>query len=104
MTGDSTDIFPFGSRVRTQGHWEWPDGTEGVVVPWPHAVQELVGSSADPSIPSDLARATRTQDGELNYTQWVAFDEPTDDGSGDGPYVGGEVEVACLVAVDDADQ
>jgi hypothetical protein len=31
------------------------------------------------------------------YFHFVRFDSPTDDGSGDGPYWSGEVEVGCLV-------
>jgi hypothetical protein len=96
-------FFLPGVRVRIDGHWEWPDGTTGIIRPSPGVVRELCeetpNSDAD-FIAAGLVRKVKARHGHI-YCQWVQFDVPTDDGSGDGPYTGGEVDNGCLTALAD---
>jgi len=74
--------FFIGQRVRIkEGAWEFA-GVTGTIEPPPSGVLGLdrgrwIG-------PHKLEK--RRQGAVLLY--WVTFDEPTDDGSGDGPYLG----------------
>jgi hypothetical protein len=83
--------FEVGDRVVLRGHWEFPDGTKGTVsAPDPFMV-ELSG-------PGEWVGHLRTFPGARGpiTTYFVRFDRPADDGSGDGPYGGGEIEAECL--------
>jgi hypothetical protein len=93
-------FFLPGVRVRIEGHWEWPDGTTGVIEPFPGFIRDLSAEAPDSEadfIAAGLVRKVKARHGHI-YCQWVQFDEPTDDGSGDGPYRGGEVDNTCLRA------
>jgi hypothetical protein len=86
--------FQVGDRVCIRGHWEFPDGTTGVIAePEPFQV-----GLAEPGEWQAHRRTTPGRSGPLVY-YFVCFDEPTDDGSGDGPYLGGEIEAECLEIV-----
>ena len=67
--------FREGDRVELKGHWEFEDGICGTVWGKPSTQQSLQG----PQI-----------------IHFVEFDEPHDDGSGDGPYSGAYIEADCL--------
>jgi hypothetical protein len=84
--------FDVGDRVLIRGHWEFPDGTTGTVSAPEPFLLELSG-------PGEWVGHVRTFRGAKGpvTTYYVRFDHPTDDGSGDGPYSGGEIEAECLV-------
>ena len=84
--------FPVGARVTIHGHSEWPDGTAGTIAGWPGAIREIIEEPRDGVFDDD--RATLERRGQTNY--WVWFDTPTDDGSGDGPYCGAELDARYL--------
>jgi hypothetical protein len=83
--------FKVGDRVRIIGHWEFPDGVVGTISPPEPAQQEL----ATPGEWQGHRRTTPGRKGPIEF-YFVRFDRPTDDGSGDGPYVAGEIESECL--------
>ena len=92
-------VYPIGSRIVINGHWEWPDGTTGRVAEFPGFVRSLRGDEADQPDHAWLYHTYETLKGPL-HVQWVEFDRATDDGSGDGPYLAGEVDVECLRLLD----
>lgn len=94
MIPDPCTILPHGTRATVIDHWEWPHGTTGVITRLPKAVLELLAAD---TIHSDLAILVHHLDGP-HWHQYVQFDTLTDDGSGDGPYSGGVVELDCLKA------
>lgn len=96
---DVPEVYPIGSRVVINGHFEWPDGTQGTIASFPTAVRSLRSDGGDEAGTDWLYHTFNTTKGPLN-AQWVEFDEPTDDGSGDGPYRAGEVDVGCLRRLD----
>jgi hypothetical protein len=86
--------FEIGDRVRITGHYEWPEGTTGTVsLPEP-AVLQLTPAG-------EWNGPVRTMCGPSGpiVTCWVKFDHPTDDGSGDGPYGGAEVQLPYIEPV-----
>ncbi len=91
----SNHVHPPGTKVSIHGHAEWPDGTTGTVANWPKEVRNLTGEQWEEGQPRTLV----TPKG-VSLTYWVWFDEPTDDGSGDGPYKGGEVDGKYLHATE----
>jgi len=93
-------LFPEGTRVSIVGHGGWPDGSTGTIRPFPGFVREhLIGHGGvrRDFLEAGLVRITRGRRGKI-YSQWVAFDSPLDDGSGDGPYEMAEIDVTCLSA------
>jgi hypothetical protein len=94
------EVFAIGTRVIVNGD-SWPDGTRGVVACFPTFVVNLCSEppgSSDDFLAGGLARRVRTPRG-IVYSQYVEFDSPTDDGSGDGPYGGSEIQVTYLEAL-----
>lgn len=86
------ETFDIGDRVVIQGNWEFPDGTTGVIAePEPFMVR-LVADS-EPWI--GHRRIVQSRKGPIVF-YYVEFDKPTDDGSGDGPYRGGEIDAPSL--------
>lgn len=86
--------FAIGDRVRTVGHYEWPDGTAGTIAP----PQEVNLGLAKPG---EWQGHRRTVQGRVRpilfyFVVFVVFDQPTDDGSGDGPYYAAEVDADYL--------
>ncbi len=83
--------FEVGDRVRIVGHHEWPDGTTGTI-----ALPEEF--SLELAKPGEWLGHRRTVMGrrKLIVSFYLEFDRPTDDGSGDGPYPGAEVESQYL--------
>jgi len=57
------------------GHFEFADGVQGTVWGQPGKQRTLKG---------------------LETTYYVEFDEPQDDGSGDGPYLGAVIDMGSL--------
>jgi hypothetical protein len=96
---EAPDLYPAGSRVQIVGNWEWPDGTTGTITLFPGVARAIASDppgSPDEFFAAGLARRNKVRKRDI-ITQWVQFDEPTDDGSGHGPYYGGEVDVQNLV-------
>lgn len=83
--------FAPGDRVVVTGHWEFPDGTLGVIVEPPPYLTSLAG----PGEWSGHQRKHAARKGTI-VSYFVRFDTATDDGSGDGPYGGGEIEADAL--------
>jgi hypothetical protein len=84
-------IFDVGTRVIVHGHWEFPDGTVGQIA-WP---PEYMIALCEPGEWKDHRRIHPSRKG-LMTSYYVTFDTPTDDGSGDGPYVGGEIDESAI--------
>ena len=82
----SGTVLSPGTRVLIHGEVEWPDGTTGTVAEWPKGIRDLIGENFGSDEPRTLVSPKGVM---LSY--WIRFDEPTDDGSGDGPYRGAEV-------------
>lgn len=92
--------MPAGTHVRIVGHSEWPDGTPGVIRIFPGFISTHLGARTTGTrqwLHDGLVRVTKGRRGRIS-SQWVEFDLPTDDGSGDGPYQHAEVDVAYLRA------
>jgi hypothetical protein len=85
------DDLRLGDRVVLSGHWEFPDGTTGVVAE-PTAFQVQLAKSGEWV---GHRRTTSGRNGPVTF-YYVVFDQPTDDGSGDGPYGGAEIDAASL--------
>lgn len=88
----SVELFPIGARVVVHGHWEFPDGTTGTIAEVPEGVHDVRNSTER----NFLFYEERTRHG-VDVVQWVVFDEPTDDGTGDGPYRAGGIATANLL-------
>jgi hypothetical protein len=86
--------FEVGDRVLIRGHWEFPDGTTGTVAAPEPFLRELAG----PGEWEGHVRTSRGAKGPVT-TYFVRFDRAMDDGSGNGPYAGGEIEAECLVSL-----
>ena len=80
-----------GDRVVISGHPDFEDGITGTVELPPSVIVEL----CPPGEWSGCRRAAPASDGPL-ISYYVRFDEPHDDGSGDGPYRGAEIVAGCL--------
>jgi hypothetical protein len=84
-------MFQPGARVVLVGHWEFEDGIVGTVANPPDMMVELAGKGEW----SGCRRVfTSTKGSVVSY--YVVFDEPHDDGSGDGPYSGAEIDEGSL--------
>ena len=83
--------FQIGDRVELHGHWEFPDGATGVVAE-PHP--EIV-ALCEPGEWQGPRRVSPGRAGPI-ITYYVSFDVPQDDGSGDGPYRGAEIDASSL--------
>jgi len=83
--------FETGDRVELAGHWEFEDGIIGTLTPPPNAIIEL----CPPDEWEGCRRTFHSQKGR-KVSYYVQFDEPHDDGSGDGPYQGAEIDADCL--------
>ena len=82
--------FQIGDRVVIRGHWEFPDGTTGVVGEPLAAIRGLAtGKWEEHCLIGLTPRGPQAQ-----YS--ITFDIPTDDGSGDGPYAGAMIDAASL--------
>lgn len=90
----SEDIMKFrdGDRVKVEPHFSWPEGATGTVSMQPKFVRKTIGSEA--SIES-TQRTIKGKD-RIITSVWVNFDEPANDCSDDGPYIGGEVQIEHL--------
>ncbi|MBX3375937.1 MAG: hypothetical protein KF678_02905 [Phycisphaeraceae bacterium] len=92
--------LPAGTHVRIVGHSEWPDGTPAVIRIFPGFISAHRAARATGTrewLHNGLVRVTKGRRGRI-YSQWVEFDRPTDDGSGDGPYRQAEVDITYLRA------
>ena len=83
-----------GQRVRLNGHWEFPDGTTGVVAEPMASIVALQPTRWSGHILTERRR------NRLVTCYWIVFDQPADDGSGDGPYGGATVDEGSLVRID----
>jgi hypothetical protein len=86
-----SDQFEVGQRVRVFRHWEFADGISGTISQPIPSIVEL----AEPGQWLGHVGTTKTIKGAI-VVYYVAFDEPADDGSGDGPYLGAVIEAECL--------
>ncbi len=75
------ELYPLGTRVRINDHGGFPDGLTGTIAEVPQFVRMM----RDYKDPSPLYYEEKRPKGHA-VIQGVEFDEPTDDGSGDGPY------------------
>jgi hypothetical protein len=91
MLGGAMNRFKAGDRVEVYGHHSFADGIAGTITPPPSVIVEL----CPPGEWDGPRRTFTTQDAKL-VSYYVQFDEPHDDGSGDGPYRGAEIKYACL--------
>ncbi len=87
--------FEVGDRVRVSESYSWAAGALGRVAEPPEAAREIAGDS-EPW--DDWWRVVQGRRGPIVF-YWVEFDEPHDDGSGDGPYVAAAIEAEMLVKV-----
>ena len=83
--------FQTNDRVKLAGHWEFEDGISGTLTPPPDAIIEL----CPPDEREGCRRTFRSERGRV-VSYYVQFDERHDDGSGDGPYRGAEIDAECL--------
>jgi hypothetical protein len=77
-------------------NWEFADGIIGTI-------SEPLAAMVDLSGPGEWQEHRRTHKSRRGWivSYYVAFDEPADDGSGDGPYRGAEIEASCLEPISD---
>jgi hypothetical protein len=82
--------FEIGDRVVVKNHCEFPDGTVGTIT---YPAEFLLLAS-----PGEWKGHCRTVLGRKApiVFYFVQFDRMTDDGSGDGPYSGGEIDAESL--------
>jgi len=88
-------MFRLGDRVRIVRHPEWPDGVTGTISTPAGVVVQLAGED-------EWQRCRRVVQGRNRLIEfyWVRFDAPHDDGSGDGPYAGGEIDEQYLELIE----
>ena len=90
-----TRKFKIGDRVLLKGHWEFPDGTIGTI--------SVPGQSqlnlANPGEWNGHLRTVKGRKGPILF-YFVNFDQPADDGSGDGPYFAAEIDADSLLPHD----
>ena len=84
-------MFKPGDRVVIRGHWEFDDGITGTV----RLPSERWRSLAQSGEWEGACRTVQGRKGQV-VMYVIEFDEPQDDGSGDGPYRGAEIEQSCL--------
>jgi hypothetical protein len=85
--------FKAGDKVFIKGHWNFPNDCSGTISNPPEAVIQLVADQDDPW--DGIHRMVKGRKGPIEF-YWVDFDEPQNDGDGDGPYWGGEVEAEFI--------
>ncbi|MAX36755.1 MAG: hypothetical protein CME33_09350 [Gimesia sp.] len=87
--------FKDGDKVRVKPHICWPEGAVGTVSIQPDFVKEVIGKEAS------MDSTQRTVKGKVKIitSMWVDFDEPANDCSDDGPYIGGEVQIEYLIKI-----
>ena len=84
-------MFQVGDRVALKSHWEFADGIAGTIAyPLPVMVE-----LAEPGEWEGCRRVSPGRRGPVTIYH-VAFDTPQDDGSGDGPYRGAEIDENSL--------
>lgn len=74
--------------MRIKGHWNFPADCTGTVAEPPAHARELVEDSEPWQGHYRLVRGVK---GPIEFV-WVNFDKAQNDGDGDGPYSGGEIE------------
>jgi hypothetical protein len=84
--------FAPGDRVQVDSSYHWARGARGTVRLPPAPVAGLAGDW------TGHIRRVKAVKGTLTF-HWIEFDEPQRDAEGDGPYGGGEIDEAHLVAV-----
>jgi hypothetical protein len=89
-------MYRSGDRVILAGHWEFEDGIVGTVTDHPSSVRQETGADGW----EGCRRVIRGRRGPI-VTYWVVFDEPHDDGSGDGPYRAAEIDEDALKRLDE---
>ncbi|MCA9165764.1 MAG: hypothetical protein KDA62_22405 [Planctomycetales bacterium] len=80
-----------GDRVTLKGHWEFPDGTIGTIAHPPDFVIGVCGAGEW----QGHRRIHSCRKGMMT-SYYVVFDTPADDGSGHGPYLGGEIDESSI--------
>ena len=80
-----------GDRVILSGHWGFEVGIVGTVANPPEAIVELSGEGEW----TGCRRVSPGRNGPMT-TYYIMFDEPHNDGSGDGPYAGAEIDEVSL--------
>jgi hypothetical protein len=85
-------MFQVGDRVILNGHWEFEDGIVGTIDNPPAGFVELTGNW------NSCRRVVKGRRGPITC-YYVRFDVPHDDGSGDGPYWGAEIDEGSLAAL-----
>ena len=88
-----------GDKVRIIPHVFWPDGGTGVVALPNAAVRSALADKADFD---STQRAVHGESVSATLV-WVKFDQPIQDGEGDGPYPEGEVEIEYLEQIGQRD-
>lgn len=84
MNGDQLPQFEVGDRVLVIGHRGFPDGITGTIC-MPYPWQSEGGRDWDG------CRLILESEWRVLLFYFVEFDEPHDDGSGDGPYRSSEI-------------
>ena len=88
------DSIALGARVRISDECHWAQGASGTVGTPPDHVRELASDWVHHRRSSSSTKGQRV-------FYWVIFDEPHDDGSGDGPYAEAEIDANYLVQTRD---
>ena len=88
------DSLPLGARVRISDKYHWAQGATGTVAAPPAHVRELAPDWIDHRRPLSSPKGHRV-------FYWIVFDEPHDDGSGDGPYSEAEIDADYLAQTRD---
>jgi len=84
--------FKAGDRIRVADTYFWAQGATGTITKPPIFAQQLV---ADQEPWQGLIHREKCIH-KIIESYWVWFDEPQPDGSGDGPYKGGEIETESI--------
>jgi len=82
-----------GDRVHVVAHWNWGHPCTGQIADPPEGVADATEDDAEAW--RDCRRTVRGLKGPIEF-YWVVFDQPQQDGDGDGPYLAGEVESEYL--------
>jgi hypothetical protein len=85
--------FEAGDRVKVIPYDSWPEGAFGIVAVQPDYVREALGSKAA----MEGTQITIKGRDRIITCVWVEFDQPAHDGSDDGPYTAGTVDIEYLL-------